>query len=68
MHNYSRMVNRSQYQISKKLLIKLFFTQRAKWIAFPTVEVGPSKHRIAHPDEAVSFVDLLAESIRVITK
>ena len=68
MHKYSVSVSRSQYQISKKLLTKLFFTQRAKWIAFPTAEVVPPKHKIGTPSEAVSFVDLLAESIRVITK
>ena len=49
-------------------LARFKYTPRAKWIAFPSVEVGPPKHRISTPSEAVSFVDLLAESIRVITK
>ena len=44
------------------------FTPRAKWIAFPTAEVGPPKHRIANPDEAVSFTDLIAESLAIIEK
>lgn len=49
-------------------LARFKFTPRAKWIAFPSVEVGPPKHRISTPSEAVSFVDLLTESIGVITK
>ena len=49
-------------------LARFKYTPRAKWIAFPSVEVGPPKHRISTPDEAVSFADLLTESIRVITK
>lgn len=49
-------------------LARFKYTPRAKWIAFPSVEVGPQKHRISTPSEAVSFVDLLTESIRVITK
>lgn len=49
-------------------LARFKYTPRAKWIAFPSVEAGPPKHRISTPSEAVSFVDLLAESIRVITK
>lgn len=44
------------------------FTQRAKWVSFPIVEVGPPKHRITHPEEAVSFTDLIAESLAVIDK
>lgn len=49
-------------------LARFKFTTRAKWIAFPSVEVGPPKHRISTPSEAVSFADLLTESMRVITK
>lgn len=49
-------------------LARFKYTPRAKWIAFPSVEAGPPKHRISTPSEAVSFVDLLTESIRVITK
>lgn len=49
-------------------LARFKYTPRAKWIAFPSVEAGPPKHRISTPPEAVSFVDLLTESIRVITK
>ena len=44
------------------------FTTRAKWIAFPTAEVGPPKHKITNPDEAVSFTDLIAESLAIIEK
>ena len=49
-------------------LARFKFTPRAKWIAFPTVEVGPPKHRITNPDEAVSFTDLIAESLAIIEK
>lgn len=49
-------------------LARFKYTPRAKWIAFPSVEVGPPKHRISTPSEAVSFADLLTESMRVITK
>ena len=44
------------------------YTPRAKWIAFPTVEVGPPKHRISNPDEAVSFTYLITESLAIIEK
>ena len=49
-------------------LARFKYTQRAKWVSFPTVEVGPPKHRIARPEEAVSFADLIAESLAVIDK
>ena len=44
------------------------YTQRAKWISFPTAEAGPPKHKIASPEEAASFTDLIAESLAVIDK
>ena len=49
-------------------LARFKYTPRAKWIAFPTVEVGPPKHRITNPDEAVRFTDLIAETIAIIEK
>ena len=49
-------------------LARFKYTPRAKWIAFPTVEVGPPKHRISHPEEAVSFTKLITESIAHIDK
>ena len=44
------------------------YTQRAKWVSFPIVQVGPPKHRITHPEEAAGFADLIAESLAVIDK
>ena len=49
-------------------LARFKYTQRAKWVSFPTAEVGPPKHRITHPEEAVSFTDLIAESLAIIDK
>lgn len=67
-----RLVRKSDSYVTAMLgewdLARFKFTPRAKWIAFPSVEVGPPKHRIGTPSEAVSFADLLTESIRVITK
>ena len=49
-------------------LARFKYTQRAKWVSFPIVQVGPPKHRITHPEEAVSFTDLITESLAVIDK
>lgn len=49
-------------------LARFKYTQRAKWISFPSVEVGSPKHRIEDPSEAVSFEDLLADSLAMIEK
>lgn len=49
-------------------LARFKYTSRAKWIAFPVVEVGPPKHRISRPDDAAGFADLIAESLSVIEK
>lgn len=67
-----RLVRRSDSYVTAVLgewdLARFKYTQRAKWIAFPTVVVGPPKHRITHPDEAVSFAELIAESLAHIDK
>ena len=49
-------------------LARFKYTQRAKWISFPSTEVGPSKHKITRPEDAVDFADLIAESLAVIDK
>ena len=49
-------------------LARFKYTQRAKWVSFPTAEVGPPKHKITHPEEAAGFADLIAESLAVIDK
>ena len=49
-------------------LARFKFTQRAKWVSFPTAEVGPPKHKIMHPEDAAGFADLIAESLAIIDK
>lgn len=49
-------------------LARFKYTQRAKWVSFPIVEVGPPKHRITHPGEAAIFTDLITESLAIIDK
>ena len=67
-----RLVRKSDSYVTSVLgewdLARFKYTQRAKWVSFPIVEVGPPKHRITHPEEAVSFTDLIAESLAVIDK
>lgn len=67
-----RLVRKSDSYVTAVLgewdLARFKYTQRAKWVSFPIVEVGPPKHRIAHPEEAVSFADMIAESLAVIDK
>ena len=66
------LVRRSDSYVTAVLgewdLARFKYTQRAKWIAFPTVEVGRPKHRITHPDEAVNFAELIADSLAHIDK
>ena len=67
-----RLVRKSDSYVTAALgdwdLARFKYTPRAKWIAFPTVEVGPPKHRIAPPDETVSFAELISESLAHIDK
>lgn len=49
-------------------LARFKYTQRAKWVSFPTAEVGPPKHKITHPEEAADFADLIVKSLAVIDK
>ena len=67
-----RLVRKSDSYVSAVLgewdLARFKYTQRAKWISFPTAEVGPPKHKITHPEEATDFADLIAESLTVIDK
>lgn len=49
-------------------LARFKYTQRARWVSFPAVEAGAPKHKITTPEEAVSFADLIAESLAVIDK
>ena len=67
-----RLVRKSDSHVTAVLgewdLARFKFTQRAKWVSFPAVEVGPPKHKITRPEEAAGFADLIAESLAVIDK
>ena len=67
-----RLVRKSDSYVTAVLgewdLARFKYTQRAKWVSFPTAEVGPPKHKITHPEEAAGFADLIAESLAVINK
>ena len=67
-----RLVRKSDSYVTAGLgewdLARFKYTQRAKWISFPTAEVGPPKHKITHPDDAAGFAGLIAESLAVIDK
>lgn len=66
------LVRRSDSYVTAALgewdLARFKYTSRAKWVAFPVVEVGPPKHRITRPEDAAGFADLIAESLSVIEK
>lgn len=66
------LVRRSDSYVTAVLgewdLARFKYTQRAKWVSFPAVEAGAPKHKITAPDDAVSFADLIAESLVVIDK
>lgn len=67
-----RLVRKSDSYVTAALgewdLARFKFTQRAKWVSFPTAEVGPPKHKIMRPEEAANFADLIADSLAVIDK
>ncbi len=67
-----RMVRRSDSYVTAVYkgwdLARFKYTARAKWIAFPTAEVGPPKHRITNTDEVAAFGDLLEKSLEIIEK
>ncbi len=67
-----RLVRRSDNYVTAVLgewdLARIKYTSRAKWISFPTVEAGATKHKITHPGEAVSFAELIADSLAHIDK
>ena len=67
-----RLVRKSDSYVTAALgewdLARFKFTQRAKWVSFPTAEVGPTKHKISRPEEVAGFADLIAESLVVIDK
>ena len=67
-----RMVRKSDSYVTAGYrgwdLARFKYTPRAKWIAFPSVEAGPPKHRIEIPDGVRAFEDLLTKSLKIIEK
>lgn len=49
-------------------LARFKFSSRAKWIMFPVVESGSTKHRINEPADAAGFAAELAKSLEHIRK
>lgn len=66
------LVRRSDSYVTALLgewdLARFKFTDRAKWIAFPTAEAGQVKHRIASPEDVRAFPELINESLAIIKK
>ena len=44
-------------------LARIKYTPRAKWLMFPVVEIGSTKHRIESPDDVRQFSDELKMSL-----
>ena len=67
-----RLIRKSDSYVTAVLgewdLARFKYTQRAKWVSFPTADVGPPKHKITRPEEAADFADLIANSLAVIDK
>lgn len=49
-------------------LARFKYTPRAKWIAFPVIDVGSVKRRISDPEDVRAFQDVLNKSIEHITE
>lgn len=49
-------------------LVRMKFTNRAKWVAFPTLEPRNAKHEIDRPDEIEDFFATIQESLDHIKK
>jgi len=49
-------------------LARIKYTNRAKWVKFPTVEAAKEKHGIEKPDDVLRFHQLIIESINHIEK
>ena len=67
-----RLVRKSDSYVTAAVgewdLARFKYTDRAKWIMFPTVEAKAQKHYIEDPEEVYDFADLLADSIAHIVK
>lgn len=67
-----RMVRMSDSYVTAKLgewdFARFKYTDRAKWIMFPCVEKGSTKHRIQSPSDAAGFVEQMDASLALIQK
>lgn len=44
-------------------IVRMKYTNRAKWVSFPTLEPASKKHEIERPKEIENFVGNIRESI-----
>lgn len=49
-------------------IVRLKYTNRAKWLMFPTYESGSVKHRIESPDDVAQYFDVIRESLAIARK
>lgn len=67
-----KLVRVSDDYVSAKVgdwdLARIKYTNRAKWVIFPTAEAKSVKHRITSVDEVSGFQELVRKSAEIITK
>ena len=49
-------------------IVRLKYTERAKWLMFPTLEAKQAKHYIDAPDEVEDFEASIKDSIEIAKK
>ena len=66
------LIRRSGNYVTAQLgdwdLVRIKFTDRAKWLIFPTVEAGSKKHHIEAPQDVLEHDDLIRASLEHIKK
>lgn len=71
-NNDLELVRRSDNYVTAALgvwdLARFKYTPRAKWISFPTLEVGSAKHKIEDPEDVRQFGELITGSLENILK
>ena len=67
-----RLVRVSDDYVTAKLgdwdLARIKYTNRAKWVIYPTAESGSVKHYIEDPEDLREHLDLIRDSIEIISK
>ena len=49
-------------------IARIKYTNRAKWLMFPSIESGQTKHKIQSVDECAAYSDQIRESIEMARK